>query len=249
MKYSLDITKILKSASNTLKSNWKTLIPIVFFAWLFSMVASFGVDNAGPLGMQLGPDFLYPLYFVFGVLAYVFLTLLVSIGLMHVFIRTVDEKEIARGDMLEGFTFKKMFSFIGAYILYTLLVLVGLLLLVVPGVYIAVALIPLFYVIIDRDLGPITAIKETYEITKGNWWLIAGITILVGLISLIAFAVFFVLFGLLAWAASVAGPVGIALFAVIAVPAFILFVLFIQSYVGLTHAYVYKELRDHMDRQ
>lgn len=59
-------------------------------------------------------------------------------------------------------------KFTGAYLLIALIVLAGLILLIVPGVILAVMLMFTLYLVMDRKLGPIEALKESARITKGN---------------------------------------------------------------------------------
>jgi len=147
--------------------------------------------------------------------------------------------------LLEGFNFKKLLSFIGAYILYTLAVLVGLLLFIVPGVYIAIALVPIFYVIVEKDMGPIASIKEAYRLTKGSWWSVLAVLIVVGIITSLIAVIIVALFALLVWGVILSGSVLLTIVVtVLGVPLFIVLMLFIQTYLGLVYAQMYKQLRD-----
>ena len=250
MKKTLDISRVLGTAKAILRKEWKVLIPVVFFSWLFSLVAGFGIDAQGVFGLAVGPDFLIPVYKTFGSLAYVFITLLVAIGLIHIFVTVVDGKEFKRGDLLEGFNFKKLLSFIGAYILYTLAVLVGLLLFIVPGVYIAIALVPIFYVIVEKDMGPIASIKEAYGLTKGSWWSVLAVLILAGIITSLIAVIIVALFALLVWGVILSGSVLLTIVVtVLGVPLFIVLMLFIQTYLGLVYAQMYKQLRDNKEEK
>jgi len=167
------------------------------------------------------------------------------IGLMHVFIQTAEGKKVERGDLIDGFTFNKFFSFIGAYVLYTVVVLIGLVLFIVPGVYAAVALLPIFYTIVDKGLNPVQALREAYVLTKGSWWNIMGLIVTTGIISLVITFVVLSVFAFLAWIAfTTSVSVLAALVVLIAVPSLILLTLGIQTYIGLVYALMYKELRD-----
>ncbi len=55
-------------------------------------------------------------------------------------------------------------------LLYSLLVGIGMVLLVVPGVYVGVACQFAPYLIIDRRLGPVSALRESAALTKGSRW-------------------------------------------------------------------------------
>lgn len=59
-------------------------------------------------------------------------------------------------------------NYLGAYILYVLAVVGGLILLIVPGVIFALMLSQTFNLVVDRGMGPIEAMKESARITKGK---------------------------------------------------------------------------------
>lgn len=55
-----------------------------------------------------------------------------------------------------------------AKILMSIIVVLGLILLIVPGVIAALALMFSTYVVMDRNFGPIESLKESMRITKGH---------------------------------------------------------------------------------
>jgi uncharacterized membrane protein len=58
--------------------------------------------------------------------------------------------------------------FLGAEILATIIIIVGFILLIVPGIIASLGLGFVPYVVIDRAAGPTDALKESWRITKGN---------------------------------------------------------------------------------
>jgi len=87
------------------------------------------------------------------------------------------------------FRFGKVFwKYIAGTIIYALIVLVGLILLIVPGIYWGIKYMFYAYLIVDEDLGPIEAIKKSGEITQGSkgtlFWLaiVCYLVLLLGLI-------------------------------------------------------------------
>lgn len=60
--------------------------------------------------------------------------------------------------------------YLGASLLLGVIIIIGCFLLIVPGVIAAVAFSFTGYLVIDRGLNPIAALKESARITKGNRW-------------------------------------------------------------------------------
>jgi uncharacterized membrane protein len=60
--------------------------------------------------------------------------------------------------------------FLGAYILTALAIALGFLALIIPGIILAMGLAFVSYLVVDRGLGPIEAMKESWRITKGHKW-------------------------------------------------------------------------------
>ncbi len=61
-------------------------------------------------------------------------------------------------------------NFFLAYLIVFVSTIIGLLLLIVPGIIVAIMLGYSSYIIIDRGLAPIEALKESMRITKGYRW-------------------------------------------------------------------------------
>ena len=80
---------------------------------------------------------------------------------------------------------RKILTFIIANILYSLAVLIGLVLLIVPGVYLALRLQFYMAFIIEEDAGIMDSLKRSWEITQGQtmqlfliWLTMVGIGLL-----------------------------------------------------------------------
>jgi len=61
-------------------------------------------------------------------------------------------------------------KFILAAILYGLLVLAGLILCVIPGIYWAIKYHFFGYFVLEQNMDPLDALKRSGEITKGSMW-------------------------------------------------------------------------------
>ena len=76
-------------------------------------------------------------------------------------------------------------KFLGASILFGLAIGVGVLLLIVPGIIFALMFLFTTFTVIDRELGPIEAMKESNRITRGYKWPLLGFVIVLWLINLL----------------------------------------------------------------
>jgi len=110
------------------------------------------------------------------------MNIVVEMGLLKVALSLNDRGEAE---------FKQLFSclplflnYLAASILYGLIVLVGVLLLIVPGIIWSIQFQFYNYAIVDEGLGPIAALERSSQITKGAKWQVLGLNIMVFLISL-----------------------------------------------------------------
>ncbi len=76
-------------------------------------------------------------------------------------------------------------NYLGASILFGLAVAAGFVLLVVPGVIVALMFMFTTFIVIDRTLGPIEAMKESHRITHGHKWTLLGFSLMLVLINLL----------------------------------------------------------------
>lgn len=85
-----------------------------------------------------------------------------------------DGKSVPLGKLIRGsLDVNRSARVFGAMVLYGLLVMVGFLLLIIPGVYLVVRGVYLPYALVREDLGVFDAIKRSWALTKGFWWVTA----------------------------------------------------------------------------
>jgi uncharacterized membrane protein len=83
-------------------------------------------------------------------------------------------------------------KFLAASILLGLAVVVGLILLIIPGIIFALMFMFTTFIVIEREFGPIDAMKESRRITHGHKWQLLGFMLLLVLINLLGMAVLLV---------------------------------------------------------
>jgi hypothetical protein len=94
------------------------------------------------------------------------LSIFLSLGVTRIGLNIVSGKEISVGMLFEGG--KKLLPAIGASILYALMVGIGLLLLIVPGIYLAMRYGQYMTAIVDRNLGVMESFEYSSSITTNN---------------------------------------------------------------------------------
>ena len=116
------------------------------------------------------------------------LSVIVTMGFINIALKLSDAQKAQIADL---FTCVPLFlNFIIGSILYVLIVFAGMIILIIPGIVLAIKFHFYSYLIIDQGLGPIEALKKSSSITKGVKWnlflfglLLAAINIL-GVIAL-----------------------------------------------------------------
>ena len=117
--------------------------------------------------------------------------MVISIGLITVLVKSARDQSIQWSDMWVN---KGLFlKFLGVSILYQLIVLVGLIFLIIPGIYLALRYQYAQYIIVDdKGISIGKAFKRSAEMTKSIKWRILWlgiVTIGVALLGLLALGV------------------------------------------------------------
>ncbi len=109
--------------------------------------------------------------------------IIVTMGLMKIAIRFAGNE---KGEFSELFSCAHLFlKYAVSSILYFLIIFGGMLLLVVPGIIWAIKFNFYGYLIVDRGLGPVEALKKSSEMTDGVKWDLFVLGILVTLINIL----------------------------------------------------------------
>lgn len=77
------------------------------------------------------------------------------------------------------FGFRKAWHLFLGSILYGLALLIGSILLIIPGIYFSICFALFFQAIIIEDKGPWSAMARSKELVKGSWWRSFGIIVLI----------------------------------------------------------------------
>lgn len=167
---------------NTTKKNLSFLVGITFLVGL----------------IQFAPNLLEPhlreqdtLRGLINIVLYI-ISLGVTLGSIKIYLKIVDNKKPEFSDLFSLFKAKLILRYFASSFLYGLAVVLGLFLLVVPGVYIAIKYLFFNFFIVDKELGIVEAFAKSGEITKGRIWNLFQLEVLLWLIMLAGLIAFFI---------------------------------------------------------
>jgi len=87
---------------------------------------------------------------------------------------------------------RPFWKYLGAGILVGLAIGIGFILLIIPGIIAAIFFMFTTFIVIDKELGPIEAMKESMRIGRGYRWPLLGLIVLLSLIMLLGVIALFV---------------------------------------------------------
>jgi len=105
------------------------------------------------------------------------------VGFLKVTLRFCDQEKGRLSDLFSQY--RLFFKYFLAYILYGLIVLGGIILFIIPGIIWAIKFQFFPYLIIDKKLGPIEALKQSAAITQGVKWQLWVFSLATGVVNII----------------------------------------------------------------
>jgi len=111
------------------------------------------------------------------------LSTIIGMGIIKICLRFCDGEKGEFSDLFSCYPL--FFKYLIGSILYGLIVVVGLILLIIPGIIWAIKFQFFDYLIIDKGLGPIDALEKSSEITSGIKLDLFSFAILIGIINLV----------------------------------------------------------------
>jgi uncharacterized membrane protein len=183
----------------TVKEHWTTLIPVTILVGGVGSILSgmLNGDGEGMWMMDSPSDFTsfnlmeYVSFASENILGTVLSTIATGI-LIFVSLKYVNNKAKDFASLFQGLTPELIVKLIGASILYNLAVMLGLILLIIPGIYLALRFSMASYIIADTNAGIMDAFRESSRLTEGVKWNLILAFIVMGLIMLLGVLALFV---------------------------------------------------------
>lgn len=113
------------------------------------------------------------------------LQMLFGLGLMRINLLFLAGEKPGLSELFSQYPL--FFKYLGASLLYGLVAVVGFVLLIVPGIIWMIKFQFFGYLMVDKGLGPIEALRQSAKITRGQKWNLFLFGLLIGLINILGF--------------------------------------------------------------
>jgi len=183
-----DFGGLLNVTFDYIKSNFKILFksnllisaPAILLAGVFlgiyqSSMFNFAVDYNL---QQIGIPFLLSMFFM--MVAYL---IIIVVTYSHLMVYKQSETGVFDIEDVWRITKQNFFMILLTGIGYTFIVGFGFLFLIIPGVYLSIALSLIFIVRLEEGLGFFEAVGRCTKLISGNWWFTFGLLFVVGIIQ------------------------------------------------------------------
>lgn len=163
------------------------LLAVIIVGLLNGPGAGINWKMDGHFNWDMDNDFNFPMILLFPLilfgLAYSFLFLpIIKYGENLLFIKAMKDEEADIKYLFEGFKTKYL-NIVLANLIVAALVIIGFIMLIIPGIIILCRLSFVSFLIMDKNLDPIKAVEKSWQMTRGHGWTIFGM----GIISIFVF--------------------------------------------------------------
>lgn len=122
-----------------------------------------------------------------------FLTTLIVPGYMYSLIQIRDNKSIEYKDFFWCVQdFNRLLHWLVANTIKTIAIIVGFILLIVPGIYLAIALALSEPYFIFRKQDGIDSLKGSVHLVDQNWWFMCGLLLFIGILNIVGVLCFLI---------------------------------------------------------
>jgi uncharacterized membrane protein len=160
----LFIGNAIRESWKIFKEDWISIYVVFLLPWVLTAVYTFAQSS---LNIEMGTGAYWVLYS-----AYIIFSFLISMGVTNAFLSITRGKKIT----METFTamLPRTFNYLASQFLMVLIIMGGFLLLIVPGVMFSLKYMFTPYLVIDKNMGPIEALKASAKLTDGIKWDLVG---------------------------------------------------------------------------
>lgn len=160
----LFIGNTIREAWKIFKAEWITIYAVFALPWMLVAVYTYAQTA---LNIVEGSSEYWIWYIV-----YVLISMIIGMGVTNAFLSITRGKKVT----METFTsmLPRIFDYLGSQILLMLIILGGFILLIIPGLIFSIKYMFTPYLVIDKGMGPIEALKASGKLTDGIKWDLVG---------------------------------------------------------------------------
>lgn len=169
---------ITPSTGGSFSYAWSRIFGKAFLILLVAVIIAGLLDGpAATVNWKLDDgNFGWPLLFLFPAiilgLAYSILFVpVIDYGLQYLYLIAMRDEEADIKLLFEGFR-SKYLNIVLANLIVTALVIMGFVMLIIPGIIVACRLAFVSYLVMDKNYDPIKAVEKSWHMTKGHGWTI-----------------------------------------------------------------------------
>jgi uncharacterized membrane protein len=115
----------------------------------------------------------------------------IKYGEHYMFLNAMRDQEAEIKTLFEGFKTQYLNIVLANLIVFALIML-GFVMLIIPGIIIACRLAFVSYLVMDKNLDAMKAVEKSWQMTKGHGWTIFGMAIISFFVCIAGLIVFFV---------------------------------------------------------
>ncbi len=174
---------LVPSAGGSFSFAWRKIFERAFLPLLVAVIIV-GLLNGPGAGSrwELDGNDHFPWLFIFPAallgLAYLFLFLpVIKYGEQYMFLKAMRDDEAEIKTLFEGFKTQYL-NIILANLIVVALVILGFIMLIIPGIIIACRLAFVSYLVMDKNMEAMKAVEKSWQMTKGHGWTIFGMAII-----------------------------------------------------------------------
>ena len=170
------------------EKGWGIFLPALLIVSLIFLGLNLLIEKTGENLRDLN---IFILFIILNLLYFIF-SVIISISFIRVSLKICDNEKPKLKDVFCVCDIKLFFKYLFCSILYSLIVLLGTIFFIVPGIILGIKFGFANYLIVDKNLGPIQALKKSSLITKGSKWdlfLFYLLTFLINFLGLLCFIV------------------------------------------------------------
>ncbi len=195
----LNYRNLVPSIGGSYSYAWRKIFGKAFLPLLVAVIIV-GLLNGPNAGVNWKLDssngFSFPMLLIFPAvlfaLAYTFLFIpIIRYGEHFLFITAMRDEEADLKVLFEGFKTQYL-NIVLANLIVVALVVIGFVMLIIPGIIIACRLAFVSYLVMDKKMEALKAVEKSWQMTKGHGWKIFVMAIITFFICIGGLLVFFV---------------------------------------------------------